>query len=183
MKFTTHTTETAPEAAKERLEAVRKVYGFIPNLLATMAEAPALLNAYTTLSGIFDQASFSPTERQIVLLTTSYLNGCEYCVAAHSGIAGRQSVPQDVIDAIRNNTPIADAKLEALRSFTRTVVESRGWPTEADVAAFVAAGYGRQQMLEVVLGVGVKTLSNYTNHIAETPLDAAFAPLAWTKAA
>ncbi|MBI1196248.1 MAG: carboxymuconolactone decarboxylase family protein [Phenylobacterium sp.] len=183
MTYPVHTVDTAPEGAKPTLTAAQKGYGFIPNLLGVMANAPALVAAYTTLSGIFDTSSLSPAERQTVLLTTSYENECAYCMAAHSAIAGMQKVPQHVIDSIRAGAPIADAKLEALRQFTRMVVISRGWPTDAETAAFLAAGYGPQQVLEVVLGVGLKTLSNYTNHLAETPLDAAFAPAAWTKAA
>ena len=183
MAYTVHTVDTAPEAAKETLAGAKKAYGFLPNLLAVMAEAPALVKAYTTLSRIFEETSFSATERQIVLLTVSYENGCEYCVAAHSVIAGMQKVPDDAVQAIRDSRPIADKKLESLRRFTAAVVTSRGWPSDADTEAFRDAGYGKQQALEVVLGVGMKTLSNYMNHIADTPLDQAFGKAAWSKAA
>lgn len=183
MSYTVHTTETAPEAAKETVRQAEQAYGFLPNLLGVMAEAPQLVKAYTTLNGLFEQTSFSPAERQTVLLAVSARNGCDYCVAAHSVIAGMQKVPDDVVQAIRDGQPIADAKLEALRRFTEAVVEKRGWPSDADVRAFHAAGYGEQQVLEVILGVGLKTLSNYTNHVAETPLDDAFASAAWNKAA
>lgn len=182
MSYVVHTVDTAPAGARETLAGVQKGYGFLPNLLGVMAEAPALLEAYTTISKIFDGSSFTPTERQIVLLTTSYENGCEYCIAAHSTIAGMQKVPADVVAAIRAGAPIGDQKLEALRRYTASVVTARGWPSEAETAAFVQAGYGKQQALEVVLGVGLKTLSNYMNHIAETPLDAAFSKAAWRKA-
>ncbi len=183
MTYTVHTIETAPEAAKAPLTEARQAYGFIPNLLGVMAESPALLKAYRTLSGLFEETSLSPIERQIVLLTTSYENGCEYCVAAHSVIAAMQKLPADAVQAIRDGKPIADPKLETLRRFTAAVVDSRGRPSDAEIEAFVAAGYGRQQVLEVVLGVGMKTLSNYTNHVADTPLDPAFAGSAWSKAA
>ncbi len=183
MKFTIYTPETAPEQAKPILAGAKKAYGFVPNLLGTMAEAPALLRAYTTVSGIFDESSLSATERQVVLLTVSSGNQCEYCVAAHTVIAGMHKVPAAVVDAIRSGLAIADPKVEALRLFTAAVVASRGWPTDEETAAFFNAGYSRQQVLEVVLGVGMKTLSNYTNHIAATPLDSAFAPAAWSKAA
>ncbi len=183
MHYAVHTVETAPDAATQTLAAAQSAYGFLPNLLAVMAEAPALVKAYTTLSKIFEETSFSPAERQVVLLTTSFENECAYCMAAHSAVAGMQKVPQDAIAAIRSGAPIADKTLEALHRFTASVVASRGWPSEQDVAAFLAAGYTKAQILEVVLGVGLKTLSNYTNHVAETPLDAAFQPLAWTKAA
>jgi AhpD family alkylhydroperoxidase len=183
MTYTVHTVETAPAAAKEILAGAKKTLGFVPNLYAVMAEAPALVKAYATLSRMFDETSFSATERQIVLLTTSHVNGCEYCMAAHSVIAGMQKVPGDVVQAIRAGRPISDTKLESLRRFTAAVVKSRGWPSPADTAEFLSVGYGRQQVLEVVLGVGMKTLSNFANHIAKTPLDKAFASAAWTKAA
>jgi uncharacterized peroxidase-related enzyme len=183
MNYKVHTIESAPAAAKEILTGAKKGLGFVPNLFAVMAEAPALLKAYTALSGIFDETSLSATERQIVLLTASYENDCGYCVAAHSVISGMQKVPADVVQAIRAGQPIADKKLEGLRRFAATVVKSRGWPSDADTAAFLSAGYGSQQVLEVVLGVGMKTLSNYANHIAKIPLDQAFASAAWSKAA
>jgi len=183
MTYTVHDLDTAPEAAQETLAGAKRAFGFVPNLLAVMAEAPALVKAYVTLSRIFEETSFSPTERQIVLLTTSFENDCDYCIAAHSIAAGMQKVPGEVVQAIRDGQPIADPKLEALRRFTAAVVNSRGWPSQADTAAFASAGYGHQQVLEVVLGVGMKTLSNYTNHVAATPLDRAFASAAWSKAA
>ncbi|MEM8997879.1 MAG: carboxymuconolactone decarboxylase family protein, partial [Acidobacteriota bacterium] len=170
------------EASKATLEATQKAYGFLPNLFGTMATSPALVEAYAALSKIFGSTSFSPTEQQIVLLATSELNGCTYCMAAHSVVAKMSKVPDDVIDALRSNTPLADAKLEALRRLTVAVVESRGWPSEDVVQAFHDAGYTPAQYLEVVLGIGLKTLSNYTNHIAQTPLDDAFEPAAWSKA-
>lgn len=183
MTYKVHTIDNAPEAAKEILAAAHKAYGFLPNLLAVMAEAPALLKSYVTLSRIFEESSLSAAERQTVLLTTSAENGCEYCVAAHSVIAGMQKVPAATVQAIRDGRPIADRKLEALRRFTAAVVKSRGWPTESDTRAFADAGYGQKQALEVVLGVGIKTLSNYANHLADTPLDGAFASAQWSKAA
>ncbi len=183
MTYTVHTPETAPAAARETLAGAKKAFGFVPNLLGVMAEAPVLVKAYTTLSRIFDETSFSPAERQVVLLTVSYENGCEYCVAAHSVIAGVQQVPGDVVEAIRDGKPIADRKLEALRRFTAAVTKTRGWPSIDETKAFLKAGYTKTQVLEVVLGVGMKTLSNYTNHIAGTPLDEAFARAAWVKAA
>jgi uncharacterized peroxidase-related enzyme len=183
MTYTVHTVESAPDAAKEVLAAAKKGLGFVPNLYGVMAEAPALVKAYAALSRIFDETSLSPAERQTVLLAVSYVNGCDYCIAAHSIIAGMQKVPPDVVRAIRDGKEIADHKLEALRRFTVAVVNSRGWPTDADTAAFLDAGYGKRQVLEVVLGVGMKTLSNYANHVAATPLDQAFASAAWSKAA
>lgn len=183
ISYTPHTIETAPAAARETLTGVSKAYGFVPNLMGVMGEAPAVLRAYRVIADLFDDTSLTATERQIVLLTTSYENRCEYCVAAHTVIAGMQQVPEDVVQAIRAGQPITNPRLEALRRFTAAIVASRGWPTEDEKAAFMNAGYDKAQALEVVLGVGVKTLSNYMNHLAETPLDRAFEKAAWSKAA
>ncbi|PIW26491.1 MAG: carboxymuconolactone decarboxylase [Rhodospirillales bacterium CG15_BIG_FIL_POST_REV_8_21_14_020_66_15] len=183
MTYKVHSIESAPAAAKEVLEGVRKNFGFIPNLLGVMAEAPALAKAYRTLAGLFEETSFSPTERQTVLLAISSENGCTYCVAAHSVIAGMQQVPQEVVGAIRDGVAINDSKLEALRQFAVAVNAKRGNVSDDDINQFFAAGYSPAQVLEVVLAVGFKTLSNFTNHITETPLDEAFSQARWTKAA
>ncbi len=177
--FTTHTKETAPIKSAELLGNAEKAFGFIPNLLGVFAESPAALKAYLSIGQIFDESSFSPTERQLVILTASRFNECRYCVAAHSVVARMQKVPADVIETIRNDQPIADSKLQALRTFTTAVLEQRGWVTEDDTAAFLAAGYSKAQILEVILGISFKILSNYADHIADTPLDDAFAAKAW----
>lgn len=178
--FTTHTIETAPAAAKPFLEGAQGKYSFVPNLLGTMAEAPVMLEAYMTLAGIFGKSDFSETEQQIILMTNNRLNGCKYCMAAHSTISQMSGVPADVIQALRNGSTIADTKLEALRQFATAMNETRGNPTPADIDAFLSAGYSKQHILEVIVGTAFKVMSNYTNHIAETEVDAPFAANAWS---
>lgn len=178
--FDFHTEETAPEASRNMIKGIQTSMGFLPNLLAAMAEAPALLEGYTTLAAIFNKTSLTETERQIILMTNNRLNGCTYCMAAHTTIAQGAKVPDDVIGALRHATPIKDAKLEALRQFAVRMNESRGWVEEEDLDALLAAGYTRQTVLEVILGTSLKVMSNYTNHVADTPLDKAFQPNAWS---
>lgn len=173
--------ETAPAASRELLKAVRGKMGFIPNMLGTFAHAPALLEGYLALSGIFDKTSLSPTERQLVLLAVSAENECAYCMAAHTAIAGMHKVDAEVIAALRESRPIANPKLEALRRFAVEVTSTRGWPAPETVSRFTDAGYTPVQALEVVLGVGLKTISNYANHLTAVPLDDAFAKVKWTK--
>ena len=180
--FSIHTPETAPQASRAILDGAKRKFGFVPNLLAALAEAPAALEAAVSLMDALARSSFTPTEREVVLIAVSAKNGCDYCVAAHSTIAGAQKVPAEVIAALREGRPIADPRLEALRRFSETVVEARGWVSEADVQAFLAAGFDRQQVLEVVLGIAFKTLLNYTDHLVGTPLDEAFAAQAWPAA-
>lgn len=183
MSLQVHTIETASEKSAEILQKVKGKYGFVPNLMGVFAESPEILQAYITLSGLVDQTTLTPLERQIAYIGTSVSNSCEYCVAAHSAISSMQNLPADVISAIRENRPIADAKLEALRNFVQAVTDKRGFVSEEEKTAFLEAGYTKQNILEVLLVIGMKTLSNYTNHIAETPLDSAFEPAKWHKAA
>lgn len=178
-EFQVHTKETAPTESADVLANIEKALGFVPNLFGVFAESPAAVKAYLTFGQIFDESSFSRTERQVVNLTASRLNECHYCMAAHSVFAGLQNVPAEVVEAIRNDQPIADSRLDALRTFTTAAVEKRGWLSGDDIAAFLAAGYTKAQILEVILGISFKTLSNYTNHITDTPLDDAFASAAW----
>lgn len=178
-RFLIHTAETAPDAS-ELIAKAQQAFGFVPNLLATMAEAPALLEGYMTLASIFDTSDLSPTERQIVLMVNNRLNGCTYCMAAHTGIAKAQGVPDGVIESLRDGMELSDPKLEALRVFAVKINESRGWPGPGDIDALLTAGYTTRTVLEVVLGTALKVMSNYTNHIAGTPLDRAFAAVEWT---
>lgn len=180
--FEVHTMESAPAQSKPVLKEAKQKFGTIPNLFGVLAESPAIVEAYANLGAILNKSSlFSPTELQIVLLTTSFENNCEYCMAAHSAIASMQEVPQHVTDSVRNGTAIQEPKLEALRTFTRLVVQKRGVVSEPDIETFLAAGYTKRHVLEVVLGISLKTLSNFANHIAETPVDASFQRFAWTR--
>ena len=178
--FDIHSIETAEAPAAEMLGDIEKAYGFIPNLYGVFAESPAALRAYMAMGKIFDESSFSATERQLIILAVSRYNECNYCIAAHTVVAGMQKVPTDVIEAIREDRPIRDSRLEALRTFATSVVENRGWVTDEQVSAFLAAGFSRAQILEVIVGISFKTLSNYTNHVADTLLDKAFETGAWS---
>lgn len=173
--------ETAQGRAKEALDTAIRQVGMIPNMYAKMANAPGLLETYLFGYNLFRKESgFTPAEQEVVLLTISRLNECDYCLAAHSMIAEAVSkTPAQAIAAIREDRPIEDAKLRTLASFTQLMLESRGRPTDQDVQAFLAAGYSERQVLEVILAIAVKTLSNYANHVFHTELDQRFAGHAW----
>ncbi len=181
MKFTVHTLETAPADSKSALVHAKETFGFIPNLEGIAAEAPALLKGSMALWDLFETTSFTKIEQQIIYLTVNYENSCDYCMAAHSGLAKAMGMSQENIKALRNGTPIADAKLQALRHFTQQIVKARGWVEDSEIEAFLTAGYSKQQVLEVILGIAIKVLHNYTNHIAKTPLDKQFQANAWAK--
>lgn len=177
--FDLHTSETAPEGSLDAMAGVENAFGFLPNIYGVFAESPSVIKAYTSITQLLNRSSFSPAELQLMLLTTSAVNGCEYCVAAHTMGGKKARLDNTVIEAIRGNIPIPDPRLAKLHKFTKSVVENRGWVSPEEVDEFIQAGFTKAQVLEVVLAVSLKTISNYVNHFAETPLDEALEPLAW----
>lgn len=151
----------------------------IPALHAVMAEAPGLLEGYQELHRLFTQTSFDATEQTVVWQTINVENECNYCVPAHTAIAKMTDVPDEITEALRNETPLPSPKLEALREFTLSVVRDRGSVDEAAVERFLEAGYTKRHILEVVLGVSEKVMANYTNHLAKTPIDKPFEQYEW----
>lgn len=182
-KFTVYTADNAPEAVKASLATTKASFGFLPNLQATMAESPELLAGYAALWDLFAKTTLTPHEQQVVYMTSNFENECHYCMAGHTGLAKMQKMDLAVIHALRNGTEIPDRKLEALHRFATLVVRNRGWVSDADVDAFLAAGYTRRNVLEVILGVATKVMSNYTNHIAHTQLDPFMRGNEWAKPA
>jgi len=176
-----HDIESAPEGSKSLLENSQKAYGMIPGLHGVLAASPKILEAYQTLHQLFTETSFNEEELTVVWQTINVEHACHYCVPAHTGIAKMMKVDDTITEALRNETPLADAKLEALRTMTLTIVRNRGNVTQEDLDAFYAAGYGEQQVLEIILGLSQKVISNYTNHIAHTPVDEPFKKFEWSK--
>jgi uncharacterized peroxidase-related enzyme len=177
--FKLHDTTTAPAASAEILNSVEKTWGFVPNLHRVLAESPAALEAYATLWGIAEKTSFTPVERNVAYLSIIYENECVYCMAGHSNLSRMAKVSDDAIAAVREGRPIADAKLEALRRFAALIIRNRGAVSEAEVEAFKAAGYNNQAVLDLVVLAATKLISNYTNHLAKTPLDAFMKGAEW----
>lgn len=170
--FAPLTIATAPEASKPTLEKIQKSLGFIPNLMGIFANNPIVLEGYLALGAVFEKGSFTPRERQIILLAASVENNCNYCAATHSQIAKTLlHTPAEVITAVRDNTPITDAKLNGLVNLVRELVRERGYAKETTIQKFLAAGYKKEQAMELLLGIALKTISNYLDHISPTPLD------------
>lgn len=182
-EFTLHTVESAPEASKPMLEQARQSLGRIPGLYAVMAESPSLLEGYQALHRLFTQTSFDAEELTVVWQAINVEHACHYCVPAHTAIANSMQVDEAITQALRDETPLPTAKLEALRRFTLAMVRERGAVGEEELEAFYAAGYGPRQVLEIILGLAQKVMSNYTNHVANTPVDAPFRAFAWEKRA
>lgn len=169
------TIETAPSASKETLTAIQQGFGFVPNLMATFANSPAVLNGYIAMDAAWEKSSLSPKERQLILLTASVQNNCNYCKAAHSTVLkGMMKVDSELVANVRDGKPISDPKLNALVSFTREVVSERGYVSENTKSEFLLRGYTEVQMMEVIVGVALKTVSNYIDHLNPVEIDQAF---------
>ncbi len=180
-EFTIHTRDGSEGERREALETIEKSYGFVPNLLGGLAEAPAAARAYLALGTEVAKTSFTPSERHVAWFAVNYYNNCHYCMPAHTAIAKGDKVPDDVVEAARHGGGYADARHQALHDFVTVLVDKRGVASEADLGAFFAAGFNRQHVLEAVLVVAQKTLSNYANHLMATPVDQAFSAFAWEK--
>ncbi len=174
--FTSLGLESAPEESRPILEKVQKAFKFIPNLYGAFANSPALLEGYTALETAFEKTQLSPVERQLVLLAASVENACPYCTAAHSTVLKHfLRVPPEVVAAVRSGSPVSDHKLNALVNLTQEVVSARGHVGAPTIDSFLASGYRKEQVLEVLIGVALKTISNYTDHLSPNELDQAFA--------
>ena len=179
--FTLYTADNAPQDSKPLLDNSVKAFGMIPGLHAVMAEAPGLLEGYQVLHQLFLDSSFDDEETTIVWQTINVEHNCHYCVPAHTGIAKAMKVDDAITEALRNETPLPTERLEALRTFTLAVVRERGFVEDATVQTFLDAGYTKRNVLEVILGLSQKVMSNYTNHLANTPIDAPFKNFEWHK--
>lgn len=168
---------TAEGSAAQLLDQAKKQVGFIPNMYANMANAPALLSTYLHGYALFrSESALTPPQQEVVFLAISAANGCSYCTAAHSMIADKKSgVPAEVLAAIRAGEPIPDAKLAALHAFTTEMVARQGRPSADALARFLQAGFSERDVLYIVLAIAVKTLSNYSNHAFATEVDPVFA--------
>ena len=181
LTLTAKTIENAEQKAGIALQAVQEKMGFLPNMYALMANSPGLFDTYLKGYASFRaESGFTPAEQEVVFLTISRVNACEYCMAAHSFVADEMSnVPNAVTEAIRKDENIPDPKLSALSQFTQAMVERRGLPELGDVESFLAVGYSERQILEIILAISVKIISNYANHLFHTPVDPLFASQAW----
>lgn len=172
------TLASASPEQQQLLGGALKQIGFVPNMYANMVHAPALLSTYLHGYKQFRaESGFSPTEQEVVLLAISLVNDCSYCVAAHSMVADKMSgLPAHVLQAIRSGQDIDDPRLSILFDLTQDLVRSLGRPCTKRVAAFMEGGFTEQHLLYLVLAIAVKTMSNFSNHLFNTELDAVFQP-------
>lgn len=179
-RISIHSIESAPEASRPYLEKAKAKNGFVPNLLGVLAHAPSAIETYLSVTEINSRSSFSLAEREVVQLTAATNHGCSFCVAGHTAVAYKQGkLPEELVEALRHQTPLPDARLEALAAFTRAIIRSKGAVSSAELDAFKTAGYGEQQVIEVILGVALATLCNFSNVLADTELNPELAAYRW----
>ncbi len=179
--FTLYDESNAPEKSKPLLKESQKAFGMIPNLHAVMAEAPTLLEGYQKLHELAQQTSFNKEELTVVWQTVNVEHDCHYCVPAHTGIAKSMQVDDNLIQELRDDKTLSDAKLNTLKNTVLALTRGRGNVEQSVINEFFDAGYAQQQLLEIIVILAQKVMSNYTNHLADTPVDEPFKKFAWSR--
>jgi uncharacterized peroxidase-related enzyme len=175
-----HTPESAPAASRPYLERSQAANGFLPNLVASLANAPTALEAYLTVGEINGRSGLTLAERETVQITAAAIHGCGFCVAGHTAVALKKAqLEAPLVDAIREQHTVPDARLNAVAVFTREVIATRGAVSDNALAAFRDAGFSDANALEVVLGVSLATLCNFANNLAQNELNPQLAPWRW----
>lgn len=181
-EFKVHTIETAPEGSKGILADLKSEVGFVPNLAATMAESPALIEAFTALRRINGQkSSLSPAERELVSIAVASEYGCSYCVAAHSTFAIGAGASEEAVAEVREGRTPGDPRIAAITSFGRSVARNRVGAEEDRVAVLLRAGFDLRQVFDVFSTAAQVALASQAFLLAGPPLDPAFAPRAWNR--
>ncbi|GIF27007.1 AhpD family alkylhydroperoxidase [Actinoplanes tereljensis] len=178
--FPIHTIDTAPGHAKQPLASLHEAFGFIPGAAGVMANSAPLMSSFFSAFGHFrGEGTFTGAERQVVLLSNAVTNNCAWAVAFHTLEALADGVPPAEVAAIRQRELPADPRFAALSALSRALIERRGRLDEADLAGFRAAGFDRDQVLEVVTGVAISTMTNYAANVADLPLEEPLREHAW----
>ena len=160
---------------REIYEAIEHKMGTVPNIFKGMAASPVCLRAYLMLDDLVAEGELTGAEQEAVRLVVSQVNGCDYCLAAHTRVGKAHGLTDDQIAAIRQGRP-DDDKLAALVTFTLNILETKGNVDDGQLQAFRDAGYTDAHVGDVLTLVAQKTLSNYFNHVHQTKLDFEPAP-------
>ena len=179
IRFPLLSADDAPEASKPLLAEARDRFGAVPNLHRILAASPGALAVHHAAYDALEAGAFAPSELQLLYMAISYENDCRYCMAGHTPLAKAAGAKPDHIAAIRDGTPLADAKLEALRVFAQAMTRERGQVGDAAVEAFLNAGWTHAHVLDVILAISLKVITSYTNHVAATPHDPYMDRFAW----
>ena len=177
--YPVQTIASAPEGSKPALEQLKKAFDVVPNIVGAIANSPKLINSLVGLFGQVHSPGFSEAENQIVLLTDAVTNGSTYAVAFHTALALQQRISSEETTAIRERRLPADKRFAALSKLAKTLIEKRGQLSEQELDSFIAAGFTKEQVLEVIAIVAASTITNYAGTIVNPPLEDPFRQHAW----
>ena len=163
--------ETSPAASQPLLQAVKKQLGVVPNLFRLVGNSPAALEGYLGLNGALAKGSLEAPTRERIALAVAEINGCNYCLSAHSYLGKNLAKLSDAEMAANRHGHSADMKADAAVGFAVKLVNARGHVSDADIKAVKDAGYNDAQLIEIVLHVALNTLTNYVNEVAKTEID------------
>ena len=179
-QFPVYTVDSAPEASKPALRDLQAAFGMIPNIAGAMATSPVLISSLVGLFGRVHGGSFTEVQIQTLLLTNAVTNACSWAVAFHTELALKEGLDPAEVDAIRAGRSPNDGKLGALSTLARTLIEKRGRIDDQHRERFLAAGFGKDHLLEVIAVVAASTITNYTGSVTNPPLEAPFQAHAWS---
>src|SRR5580692_6536175 len=177
--YPVQTIASAPEGSKSALEQLKKAFGVVPNIVGAIANSPKLINSLVGLFGQVHSPGLTEAENQIVLLTDAVANSSAYAVAFHTALALQQGISSEETSAIRERRLPADKRFAALSNLARTLIERRGHLSDQELDSFIAAGFTREHVLEVIAPVAASTITNYAGTIANPPLEDPFSHYAW----
>ncbi len=168
---------TETMSAEAILEQVNKKFGFIPNVLKELSASPPALHVYLSGQDALAKGVLTAKEQQVVQLTVAAYNDCHYCQAAHQFLGKTVGINPEDLEAIREGKNPGDAAAALVHRVTVVVLEKRGWVDQEQVTQWEGEGLARQKLYEIIAYIGLKTITNYVNHIAQTPVDEVFKTL------
>lgn len=163
-------------AAQNVKDSAREALGFLPNLFEELSEHnPAVAELYLSTVDAIEDGTLSALEREAILLTVSRYNDCHYCTKLHRKMAVSEGLDRDTVETINSGGLPSNERLRVLVQATRLLLDKRGWLDEEDLKSLHKRGVDRAELYEINALIGLKTFSNYVNHVAQTEVDAEFA--------
>jgi len=179
--FTTHTLDSAPPASRRMMQATVDQFGYLPDGVGLFAESPQMFEGFLKANALFEATTLDPVAREVLVMTVATRNGCHICVAMHTARLVALGASGGLIQALREQRPLDDPRLDAVRIFTLEVIDRAGDVGEKALQAFLEQGYTHRNALEVVLGIGTYTISTLANRLTDAPLDEPLAAYAWSR--
>lgn len=170
-RIPTPATEQTPEKSQPLLAAVQKQLGTVPNMFRIVANSPAALEAYLGFSGALGKGALAPPTRERIALAVAEVNGCGYCLSAHTYIARNLAKLDDAEITANRNGASNDVKADAAVRFAIKLASGRGQASDADIAALRQAGHSDAEVVEIIAHVALNTFTNYVNEALKTEID------------